>query len=495
MAALVQPRRGAPAPPPPFSVRPGAPPARPAGDLLPGLVLAGLYAWALGIAVALDVTPDGPAMMLFGSTYAVAVLAAALVRPSWFLPLALAYLPFSKGYPLPVAGITGFNMMNLVLAAGIVAWAGSHARRWRRTRVGLVEMLVALFVAVASLSVIPAHLNGHEPAELVVNYRTWVAPILLFFLARGLVRDRRDVAGLLTVLAWTTFLVCACTWKEGIDRGERGSIESSRVKGVMGQANSMGAFLAYYGVPLLACAVATRSWKRKLPYMAAYLVAARVTLFTFSRGAYLALLGGSATVLLLGSPLLFLAASGAGAAALVVVPAAVPESVRARLAETSNDSLEAESELDRSSSLRLMLWKGGLRMVADQPLLGVGMYRFAEVVPSFTEEMLRPDDPRDAHNAFLLVAAEMGVPSLLLLLLILSLWGVLAVRVYFRRRHPGDRRLALVFLGSLTAVVMSCMVGSRFAEESLIGYFWVLAALLVLTARWPEPRRLRGRRA
>jgi hypothetical protein len=36
------------------------------------------------------------------------------------------------------------------------------------------------------------------------------------------------------------------------------------------------------------------------------------------------------------------------------------------------------------------------------------------------------------------------------------------------------------------------MLGSRFADESLIGYFWILSALLAVTNRFslrPVPRR------
>ena len=135
----------------------------------------------------------------------------------------------------------------------------------------------------------------------------------------------------------------------------------------------MGAFLVYYGVPLLALAVGSRPIRRALPYFAAFLVVVRATLYTFSRGAYLALAGGSATVLLFGNPLLLAAAGGGGAVAVALFPSLVPASVVERFDETTTSKSVyegdgAEVNLDKSSAHRLVIWRGAARMIAAQPL-------------------------------------------------------------------------------------------------------------------------------
>jgi O-antigen ligase len=127
-------------------------------------------------------------------------------------------------------------------------------------------------------------------------------------------------------------------------------------------------------------------------------------------------------------------------------------------------------------------------MIADQPLLGVGLGRFGYRIDPYTEYPLDRRHPRDAHNAFLLVAGEMGLPALFLLLLFLLTLAVTAAGTFFRRRISPDRPLALACLGTLTGVFVTCMLGSRFSDESLIGYFWILAALTVVVGRLPVPR-------
>src|SRR4030095_627950 len=146
-------------------------------------------------------------------------------------------------------------------------------------RVGAAELAALAYVAVASLSAVTARLNGAETFDVVQDYRAWLAPILLFFLVRGRVRQRDEIAALVLVMAWNTALIGGITWWEGVDRSTRGSIEAARVKGLMMQANQMGAFLVYYSVPLLAYTLTLRPWRRGLPYLAGYLIAMRAMLF------------------------------------------------------------------------------------------------------------------------------------------------------------------------------------------------------------------------
>jgi O-antigen ligase len=464
--------------------------------LQPGLWLALAFACGLTGARFVDVSEDGKAMLLFGTSYLVALGFSAILRPRWYLPLAVAYLPFSQVYALPLAGITGANMTNFVLAFGLVAWLSRRMQGQRPVSTRFADLLVALYVGVASLGVVPAYAADPDLIDLAMAYRAWLAPMAFYLLARGLARDREDVRGTLWVMAWTTFLVAVDTWREGVARSSHGTIDAARVRGLMEQANSMGAFLVYYGVPLLAFALAFRPRRRALPYLAAYLVAARATLFTFSRGAYLALAAGSGTVLLFGNPLLLAAAAAGGAGAAAVFPSLVPASVRERLEDTTTRDQTYAGDgsavrLDRSSAHRLVIWRGAARMITAHPLGGVGIGRFQRVITYYTERPLKQTDPHDAHNAFVLVAAESGLPSLALLLLLFVLWGLLALRL--RLRHPGafERSVGLAFLGCLAGVVVSGMLGSRFSDESLIGWFWILAALLVVSSRAGARRPLR----
>lgn len=462
-------------------------------DVRPGFWLAILYATALAFFRVIDVTEDGKAMFLFGTTFTALAVATAFLRPRWFPLLLVAYLPFSRAYALPVLGITGANMTNLLIALGLGATLLDRLHRPRRLRSGGTEALLGVFIAFGMLSLAQTSQAGWSPLDVAQTFRAWIAPILLFFIVRGLTRDRHDVWATLQVMAWTTVMVGVATWFEGFDRGSRGSIDAARVEGLMGQANSMGAFLAYYGVPLLAFGLTARTWKWSLPYLAGFLIVARASLYTFSRGAYLSMAAGSATVVLFANPLLLVGGGAAGVMATAFFPGLVPDSIVDRMSSIRERAVFAgentELALDKSSSHRLVIWRGAARMIAQHPLRGVGMGIFPYVIHHYTEVPLVEGDPTDAHNAFIKVAAEMGLPALVVLLLLLLAFVKTAVTVYFRRRKVPDRPLALACLGTLAALFVSCMLGSRFSDESLIGSFWILMALLVVVGRLPGPTR------
>src|SRR5262249_23825821 len=137
--------------------------------------------------------------------------------------------------------------------------------------------------------------------------------------------------------------------------------------------------------------------------------------------------------------------------------------------------------------------RGRCRLIAGRALQGVGIGRFPQTIGLYTEYPLRKEDPKDAHNAFVLVAAEMGLPTVAVLLLFLASLLATTVRTYFSRRPLRDRAIALACLGSVVGLIASCMLGSRLSDESMIGYFWILAAVAVLVGRPSAPPRPRPR--
>jgi len=243
----------------------------------------------------------------------------------------------------------------------------------------------------------------------------------------------------------------------------------------------MGAFLAYYGSVLLGIAVARGRLVPRALCLAAFLVVGRAIIFTFSRGALLALLAGSGAVVGMVNPL-GVGVVGAGGLVVRSYPQLLPDSVRDRFGHTGTDGPMlgegVEGQLDQSSAERLNLWRGGFAMVRQNPVLGMGLKTFARLADVYTPDPIKEGGARDAHNAFILTAAELGLPALFLLLAILVGIGMAALGSWWRGQDRGERRLALALLGCLTAVTLSCMFGSRFSEDALIGGFWLLAGTL-----------------
>jgi O-antigen ligase len=213
----------------------------------------------------------------------------------------------------------------------------------------------------------------------------------------------------------------------------------------------------------------------------------------------MALGAGSVAIVTLVNPAFLVVAGGGAVVTVAAFPTLIPESIRERITGTTaqrrvRPGEDISPQLDRSSANRLILWRAAGRMIAQNPLLGIGVGRFAEMIGFYTELPIKKGDPRDAHNAYILQAAEMGVPSLLLLLILFVAWSAVALRIHRKHRHPVDRSLAAAFLGCLVAVLVSCTVGSRFSDEALIAWFWMLAAMVLVVSKMRDPRRPTRRR-
>jgi O-antigen ligase len=77
---------------------------------------------------------------------------------------------------------------------------------------------------------------------------------------------------------------------------------------------------------------------------------------------------------------------------------------------------------DNSAETRLQAWRAAARMIADKPLLGVGLASFGPAFPNYSA-----DQPREAHNTVLQITAESGIPAGAMYILIVvagiaSLW-------------------------------------------------------------------------
>jgi O-antigen ligase len=132
---------------------------------------------------------------------------------------------------------------------------------------------------------------------------------------------------------------------------------------------------------------------------------------------------------------------------------------------------------------RLDLWTIGGRMVADEPLRGVGVGNFPV---SSVQYLLRPGaierpdfiitTPKVAHNTYLQFFAELGAIGGLLFVAIVIYCGVCAMRAVRSFERQGDvsmeilaRGLVVALAGYLTAIV--------FISENYSKLMWILLAL------------------
>jgi putative inorganic carbon (HCO3(-)) transporter len=143
---------------------------------------------------------------------------------------------------------------------------------------------------------------------------------------------------------------------------------------------------------------------------------------------------------------------------------ALPISPLHRLLNPSTDYGSTQSHLEA--------WKAGLQMIEAHPIAGIGLGNFKLLMPSYTspEANIRVDTV--AHNMFIEVAAELGLPALLIFLGIFCFtYRTLARLRRSSSTHPLIRETASALQAGLVGfAVAGSFVSAQEEKTSWMGF-------------------------
>ncbi|MBI4430614.1 MAG: O-antigen ligase family protein [Candidatus Omnitrophica bacterium] len=405
-------------------------------------------------------------------------------HPEMVTYVLVAYLPFSSELAGDFGGLaTAFNLTNILLIFVILVWmTGRYAVDEPIWIKNSINPPLILFLLIGFIAVLRGSYYGSGRLWIgVIQYKRWITPFILFFLILNTVKDKQTIKQIVNVIIFVTTLVGLMAIYDYIEIGNVSSLEKARVGGIVDQPNMLAAFFNYYMfLPLGFLLMNMRKFKYWL-LLIPFLICFRGIMVTFSRGGYLAFALGMYAITFFRSKLYFafllfftwLAALN---------PILLPAGIRYRMGQTLEQPVsyvettsDIEGSLETSSRSRVEVWKGGLKMVADYPFFGVGYDLFQPMIKYYWSG----ERPIDAHNTYLIIAAEMGIPALIIFLWLIGLvfWNTYAL--YKSTHDPYSKALALGFLGGLFALLMNNMFGSRLDSQEVFSYFWILAAMIV----------------
>jgi hypothetical protein len=446
--------------------------------------IAGLVAWAIGCAgLAVYLAPQGHHRLLAGAAV-VGVVAAGVgawivLRLPWLLALAtLACVPAR----IPVH--VGATQANLLLPLYAVVAVAAIALAWelygeepRARELGPLATPLALFVAWEGVSllwskdvrqgsvellffVLPFGLLTVAIARLLWS-RVWVLTLYVQLAVMGLVFA---VIGILQYETRNIF------WnpKVKVDNAYAPSGWFYRVNSVFYDPSIYGRFLV---VAILASLVVVLLRRGDELWEIAAVLVIGITwaglLPSFSQSSFVALMVATfvgAVVVWRRSSLLLVGA----ALAIVIAALAVSPAVRHK------------ASLSHVTSGRSTLASKGTKVAVHHPVVGVGIGGFKRAYADLTH--LHGKEPKAAasHTTPIAVAAETGLPGLLLFL-----WLVwCALRTGFARLEDDfDGAARLAFGLALVAILVHCIFYNALFEDPT---FWGLLALIVVATRRPH---------
>ena len=411
------------------------------------------------------------------------LLFAGIKKPEIPFYVLLGYIPFNKILSGTFGGfMTALHLTNILIMITVFCWIVNSAMEKRKffENNGL-NWLVFLFCLLGIFSVMRGgfYYGSRYLMEFIIPLKRWLTPVFLYFIALNIIRNKDILRRTMIIILLVVAVAGLLAVKEGIDIGDTGSLDSSRVGGLAEQPNMMGAFFVYYMFLFLGFFYLNwqkiKSWSLLIPFFICF----RGIQVTFSRGALLAFAFGLVAITFFKNKVLFFLMC-LGILFALFNPEFLPGSMRYAIERTKGgeaiyDNTPFEETIDKSAATRIEVWKGAAQMIKDNPWWGVGYGVFPYAIPMYVSGV----GEIDAHNTYIIIAAEMGIPVLIVFLLIIF---VLFRNVFWLFTRVEDRfvkAIALGMLGGIAGMLMANMFGSRLNSEEVSAYFWILAGLII----------------
>lgn len=393
------------------------------------------------------------------------------------------YLQFSLGAVLLtyvwrvqdlIPGLSGFKLPTIatVAALAMLVLDARVGRRWTVIRKLPVIVILPWFAVAAAVSVVFSISQRTSADFLVRGFLPALAIALLVPLASFHVRDALRFATI--QVAGASVYCIAILTRFDVDA-------SGRLASLVFYDGNETALLLVCTLPL--CIHLFRHARN--PFTRA-LVLSLVALFlttiarSGSRGAFLALI--AVAVYLLCTFRSLKVSTRALMVGALGVALMVGAGVRYR--ETMASMLDLKSDYNWSSSEgRLSIWKRGLGYVASSPLTGVGIGAFPVAEGTISELARRQEYGKGvkwstAHNSFLEVLAEVGIPGFIAFVAIF--WSAWRHASRLARQAAKLRDKAVMGLADAHAAsLVGFAVGGFFLSQAYSSYFYFVVGMIM----------------
>jgi O-antigen ligase len=280
------------------------------------------------------------------------------------------------------------------------------------------------------------------------------------------VRSQADVRRVLTALVLSYVLVFPYAVRQMLRFGERLGVG-------LYETNYIATILVLL-VPLaFTLASQQRDQARRALWLGAGLLLVVMIFLTSSRGGFVGLLAAGVVFVYRRRGL---AGAAAVMLALIVSVLILPTDVGSRaLATLFQDQSQLPPGLEVSNRAHVALFWAALRMIGDNPLFGVGPLNFKSLSTLYTGL----GQGNIAHNSFLEIAAELGLPVLIVFLMLLAATFRTLGRVARLRGGPEVRELAGwaegLRSGLLGFLVAGCFISAQYEKVLWVTIFVAIA--------------------
>lgn len=146
---------------------------------------------------------------------------------------------------------------------------------------------------------------------------------------------------------------------------------------------------------------------------------------------------------------------------------------------------------DPGTDYRFLMWKDGLRLIRQHPLVGIGMNSVRDDWWLFDLAAYRKYPLRSHfHSTPIQIAVESGIPALLSWIVFMAVYCRMLLQLIARSRDEQDRwtyGFALGALGATAGLLASSIVHYDFGDSVVIFLFWFMTGIALALRHMLEP--------
>jgi putative inorganic carbon (HCO3(-)) transporter len=360
-----------------------------------------------------------------------------------------------------------FLIMGITIFSFGCRWVVGKLPKYKATP---IDALVVLFFIVLCYSTLTSYFIKDSINVLVVH----TLMLAFYFVLTRTINSRYKLYLLVVLLIISASLTSlygvyqyyggAATTEAWVDTAMFEDIQS-RVGSTFSNPNILGEYL----IMMIPLALSLLWYRKKFIYKGIFAAMLGLMgicmIFTFSRGAWLGLMLAMVGFFVVRDKRLF----ALFLIALFIMPFALPPSVMNRF--TSIGNLQ-----DTSSSYRMSILLGSLRMAQDYWISGVGLgsQGFKAIYPKYS---LAAAYAHHAHNIYIQVILEMGIAGALVFMLIIFVFIRAALA---HQNKTKDAFLSTVMLAACTGIagyLVQGLVENIWYNYRVLQTFWVVLAV------------------
>lgn len=359
-----------------------------------------------------------------------------------------------------------FPLVKIIAISGMVIYITSKLSAGERLTVRSIELLMLLVIATMGMLLMPLAVSPQDSSDMLTD--SFLKTVVIFTLMINLLDSRQRLLSI-----WKLVVVCGAMLGLGAiksyAKGEftmQGLRIEGLVGGIFGNPNDLATALDLL-LPLAVVLAMLGKGAARLLYLFFAAVMTIGVMVTFSRGGFLGLLALSGVLLWKlgrGRRLKTLVLTGLVCGVLFAV---LPGGYGNRMATIfSIDEDKTGSAQERHALMEL-----AASIAIRRPIIGIGMGNFH--IYSYHE--------KEAHNAYLQIAAELGIIGLLayLILIVAPLRSLARIEDRTVNAASGkDREMYLLSIG-LQAAFVAYIVCSFFSSIQYLWYLYYTAAYAV----------------